>query len=290
MDVHRAFVDAWRLGRCRALDEALFGQVVDDLTLADHLGVDAPCVQREPRFGGVVPHLDAQAVSDILRVEERRVTVRDGGHERALALDAVLGLHRLLVADDGEAERAEGCGRSVDRVAVLLDRQQPRDRPDVAVELERRAVRVHVQQGVSIGVAHPEPLIRPVVRPRDGHEVVTRGLTAGAGRAARALVPLRHDPGREPLAVLEARRVVRDQVDDEPELTLQSRVVADERAALVEVGLRPWQRCGGRSRDRTLMVLTLRLGPLVEAPRTVHLHGEAHERVVLVVDDAFELG
>ena len=72
VDVHRALVDVRRLGRGRALDEALLGEVGDDLALVDHLGVDAPRVQREPGLGRVVPHLDAQSLRDVLGVEERR--------------------------------------------------------------------------------------------------------------------------------------------------------------------------------------------------------------------------
>ena len=67
-------------------------------------------------------------------------------------------------------------------------------------------------------------------------------------------------------------------------------MVGDERAALVEVGLRSRELRGSRGRiRRELLVLALRLGPLVEAARAMHLHGETHERVVLQLDATFEL-
>ena len=53
------------------------------------------------------------------------------------------------------------------------------------------------------------------------------------------VVALRDDPGRRASgSSRQAVGVVRDEVDDEPEPAQQRRVVADERAALVEVGLR----------------------------------------------------
>ena len=165
VDVDRALVDARRLGRGRALDEALLGQVGEDLALVDDLGVDAPGVQREPRLGGVVPHLDAQAVGDVLGVEERRVAAGDGADRARPGARAGPGSRRAFLCrttvkpSERSAVGAAWIGSPFCSIA-----EQARDRPEEAVELERGAVGVHVEQREAIGVAEPQPLLGPVAR------------------------------------------------------------------------------------------------------------------------------
>ena len=140
--------------------------------------------------------------------------------------------------------RAQRCGRSVHRVAVLLrspaaagscrgsGRASARCRRDPC-----RARRSEWRRRCGAGRPPSPPSADSVT------SVVTDGLAARAGRAARAVSsPAGTMRAESHWLVAEARRVVDDQVDDESELTLQSRVVADERAALVEVGPGPRRR------------------------------------------------
>ena len=207
--------------------------------MLEGLDVDGAGVERVPGVGGGVVHLDPHAAGDVLGHEHRLVEHLHLLAQLVLAVHSVLRLQGLLVAHTVKPMRAQRGGGGVHRVAVLLRRQQPREGEEVAVELQGGAVGIHVEHAEAGVVGDAQAAVLPVLGRGLGDERVADGLAARAGGPEGRLVAGRGDARREPLARRQAREIVHLEVDDEPEDALEHRVVADQRAPLVEVGPGP---------------------------------------------------
>src|SRR5918992_5628110 len=216
MHVDGAVVHTGGLGGGRALNEPFLEEVGYD-RVALHRGVDSARVEGEPGLGRVVPDLYAQSLSDVFSVEQRLFVVVDRDPKRALAIEAVLRLHRLLVTNGSEPHRSERAGSSMDRIAVSLDGHQAWDPPHKAVEFQGRAVGIYIEQREEIGITQAKSCFGPLVGSWKGDEVGTRDPAARAGRAARLCISPRRDAGRQPFAGSQSIRIIGNEVDDKPE-------------------------------------------------------------------------
>ena len=127
--VYRRLVDAGSLVRRATLREAGFRQTVEHLAEAFDGQMRQPLVQRCPTLDLIVPHLDAEAAGDIFGMQFRCAAVVEVRLEVFLPVKPLLDAQRLLRGGYGEAAGAHRRRGGVDRITVLLDLQQPRQRP-----------------------------------------------------------------------------------------------------------------------------------------------------------------
>jgi hypothetical protein len=126
VDVQRAVGDLGRLGDARSLDQSARSDLLEDIAEAVDVGFDQAFVQAEPFAGSLVPDFDAEAARHVLGGNPDRIVAAPRSKMIARAIELVADSGKIAVLDNRDAADPGLGRRRMDRIAVELDRQEPR--------------------------------------------------------------------------------------------------------------------------------------------------------------------
>ena len=243
-------------------------------------------MQAEPFARSLVPDFDAEAARHVLGGNPDRLVAAARSKMIVRAIELVADSGKIAVLDNRDAADPGRGRRRMDRIAVELDRQEPRQGPQEAVELQGTAVAVEDHHAETLGIAQFQSAVLPIAGGWNGQEIAAIARDRRANLVGHARKAGQSQFGEQFRGGGKAREIIDLEIDHQSEPAQQLGLIAEIIHLVVEIRRRPVvaladgaSRTFGRIFDRGFR-------PLIEAPCLMQRDDHVRERLAAPLREA----